>query len=155
MELIIDDRERSKFYKHVVDKSNKMNVPIKNQRIEVGDYVIGKVCFEVKSSTDFLASVINKRIWTQLDNMDRCFEKNFLIIHGTVNEAMAYMDYTNDRTPKKAKIQILTNKFHGAIGRIRLDYDTDIIWTSDCKDAAKQLVTLAKMAPIERSVMVI
>jgi ERCC4-type nuclease len=153
MELIIDDRERSNFYKCVVDRAAKFNVPIKNQRIEVGDYVIGKVCFEVKSSTDFLASVINKRIWTQLDNMDRCFEKNFLVIHGTVDEAMDYMDYTNDRTPRKAKIQILTNKFHGAIGRIRLDYDTNIIWTSKCKDAANQLVTLAKMAPVERSVI--
>jgi len=63
------------------------------------------------------------------------------------------MDYVNDRTPRKAKIQILTNKFHGAIGRIRLDYDVEIIWAPKCRDAANQLVTLAKMAPVERSVI--
>ena len=37
---------------------------------------------KAKSTIDFLQSVINKRLWNQLDNMDRHYEHCFLIIHG-------------------------------------------------------------------------
>ena len=80
MELIIDSREKSDFSNEVIRKANRINVLNKKEWLEVGDYVIGDACFEAKSAQDFLQSIMNKRIWTQLDNMDRCYKTNIVII---------------------------------------------------------------------------
>ena len=94
--LIIDSREgdRSKLFGRVADLCDKMGVAWEKRWIEVGDYVFGDMCFEAKSSVDFLASVMNNRIWNQIDNMDREYNRNFLVIYGTLNEAVEYLNYT-------------------------------------------------------------
>lgn len=153
MTLYVDDREKSIFSRLVETKAKRMNIKIEKKRLEVGDYVIADCCFEAKSAADFMGSILNKRIWTQLDNMDRCFPRNFVVIYGTIEEALKFTKYTQtfDKLPQGSKEQILGNKFSGAIGRIRLDTDTHVIWTRNEAEAAEQLVTLAKMAPIDRS----
>ncbi len=150
--LYIDDREKSTFNRLVEVKSKKRNIRFEKKRLEVGDYVIGDVCFEVKSAHDFMASILNKRIWTQLDNMDRYYTRNFLVIYGTVEEAMKFTKYTKafDNVNHAAKYQILGNKFKGSLGRIRLDTDVDVIWTRTEAEAAEEMVTLIKMAPNDR-----
>ena len=94
MTLIIDSRESSDLSEEVEEKAKKMNIPVKKQWIEVGDYVIGNVCFEAKSTHDFLSSIVSKRLWTQLDNMDRCYENNIVIIYGSLQEALTYTKYS-------------------------------------------------------------
>ena len=78
MKLFIDSRENSKLGDMVTVQANKMGILNEKKWLEVGDYVIGNVCFEAKSAVDFMQSVINKRIWTQVDNMDKWYEKNFV-----------------------------------------------------------------------------
>ena len=51
------------------------------QWLEIGDYVYQDICFEAKSTVDFLQSVINKRLWNQVDNMDRHYEYSLSLIH--------------------------------------------------------------------------
>ena len=156
MTLYIDDRERSIFAKLVESKAKKINITVKHKRIEVGDYVIGDVCFEAKSVKDFLVSLMTGgRLWTQLDNMDRCFKDNFVVIYGSIEEALEIGGHIKafDKMPKGSKNTILKNKFMGAIGRIRLDTDIQVIWTRNENEAAEQLITLAKMAPIDRDVI--
>jgi len=151
--LQIDDREKSVFNRLVEVKAAKRNLRFEKKRLEVGDYVIGDVCFEAKSAHDFIASILNKRIWTQLDNMDRCFNRNFLVIYGTIDDAIKFTKYTKAFSNMKqaSKEQILGNKFNGAIGRIMLDTDISVLWTRTEAEAAEQLVMLAKMAPVERA----
>ena len=150
--LYIDDREKSTFNRLVEVKAGKRNIRIEKKRLEVGDYVVGDVCFEAKSAHDFMASILNKRIWTQLDNMDRCYGRNFLIIYGTIEDAMKFTKYTKvfDKMNRASKEQILGNKFKGSLGRIMLDTDVSVIWTRTEAGAAEQMVTLVKMAPIDR-----
>jgi len=156
MTLYIDDRERSIFAKLVESKAKKINITVKHKRIEVGDYVIGDVCFEAKSVKDFLVSLMTGgRLWTQLDNMDRCFENNFVVIYGPIEEALTVGGHIKafDTMPAGSRNTILKNKFMGAIGRINLDTDIKVIWTRNENEAAEQLITLAKMAPIDRNVI--
>lgn len=152
MTLFVDDRERSVFSRLIEVKAKKKNINLEKKRLEVGDYVISDVCFEAKSAHDFMASILNKRIWTQLDNMDRCFTRNFLVIYGTIDEAIKFTKFTKafDKMPRGSKEQILGNKFKGAIGRIMLDTDVNVIWTRTEAEAAEQLITLSKMATVER-----
>tara|TARA_R110000751_G_scaffold79711_4_gene160701 strand:+ start:5177 stop:5872 length:696 start_codon:yes stop_codon:yes gene_type:complete len=155
MTLYIDDREKSMFLRLVQQKAKKMNIKTKVERIEVGDYVIGDVCFEAKSTQDFMTSLFSKRLWTQLDNMDRCFGVNFVIVYGSIEEACEVGNHMKgfDKMPAGSKAALLENKFRGAITRIELDSDIQVIWTRNENEAAQRLITIAKMAPIERQVI--
>ena len=153
--LLIDSRENSKLAELIEKKANRMNIQNKKQWLEVGDYVIGDVCFEAKSAMDFLNSVINKRIWTQVDNMDRNYNKNFVVMYGSVNDALGAMKYIKtfkDSNPA-AKKTMYELQFKGAIGRLRLDYDIGVIWRDTVEDAANEIITLSKMAPVDRKVI--
>ena len=153
MKLIIDSRETSGLTKEVETKAAKLNLITEKKWLEVGDYVFGDVCFEAKSTHDFLSSVISKRLWTQLDNMDRCFKTNVVIIYGTLRDALSYTSYSAkyNNMPRQRKMQLLTNKFYGAIGRIILDSDIKPIWVTDEYSAASIICSVAKMQPVERS----
>lgn len=155
MTLYIDDREKSIFCELIKKKAKKMNIKTKVSRIEVGDYVIGDVCFEAKSTQDFMVSLFSKRLWTQLDNMDRCFDVNFVIIYGSIEEACEIGNHMKgfDNIPPKSKDALLENKLRGAIGRIELDTDIQVIWTRNENEAAERLITIAKMAPIDRNII--
>ena len=153
MELIIDSREKSDFSSEVIRKANRINVSNKKEWLEVGDYVIGDACFEAKSAQDFLQSIINKRIWTQVDNMDKHFNNNFVVIYGTVEEAVVKVIKTDTNTSRQQLKNKLGLQFKGAIGRLRLDYGINVIWRDTVEDAAEELVTLAKMIPVQRQII--
>lgn len=150
--LIIDSREKSLLTDLVIKKCDKMSIPNKKQWIEVGDYVIGDVCFEAKSTHDFLSSVITKRMWTQIDNMDRCYKTNIVVVYGSLSDALSYTKYSGQYTnmaigPKK---QLLTNKFYGGLGRITMDSDVKPFWVPTEQAAANLICTMAKMQPMNR-----
>ena len=86
--LTIDSREKSLICDLVKKKADSLRIKHETKWIEVGDYVYDDVCFEAKSASDFLSSVLSKRMWTQLDNMDRCYKDNILISNGDLDEAI-------------------------------------------------------------------
>ena len=60
--LVIDSRENSELTDAVISKAESMNIQYEKEWLEIGDYVFNDVCFEAKSSFDFLQSVLNKRL---------------------------------------------------------------------------------------------
>tara|TARA_R110002153_G_scaffold191600_3_gene344668 strand:+ start:338 stop:1027 length:690 start_codon:yes stop_codon:yes gene_type:complete len=150
--LIIDSREKSKLFELVVNKAKSMNIPFEQKWIEIGDYVFDDVCFEAKSATDFLGSVLSKRMWTQLDNMDRHYKTNIVIIHGDMQEAITnVIENSPSKMPISARSIMLNNKFLGAIGRITLDTDVKPFWVTSEKEAALIITAICKMKPITRN----
>ena len=137
-------------------KARKLAIKTHKKWLEVGDYVIGTVCFEAKSAVDFMQSVINKRIWTQVDNMDKWYHKNFVVIYGSMEDALSNMKYIT-KLDSNVNPQQLRNtyklRFKGAIGRLRLDYDIGVIWREKLTDVVDEILTIAKMAPIERKMI--
>ena len=152
MSLIIDSREKSILTDLVIEKAKSLNIQTTKQWIEVGDYVIGDVCFEAKSSLDFLGSVMSRRLWTQLDNMDRCYKTNIVIIYGSLGDALQYTDHSAkyDKRPIGDKKRFLTHRFFGALGRIMLDSDIKPVWVTSEHAAASIICTVAKMQGHER-----
>ncbi len=149
--LIIDSREKSKLCELVMSKAKAMSIPHEKKWIEIGDYVYDDVCFEAKSSIDFLGSVLSKRMWTQLDNMDRHYKTNIVIIHGSLNEAIsAVIQNSPSKMPIGSRSMMLNNKFLGAIGRITLDTDIKPFWVSSEEEAAMIITAVCKMKPITR-----
>ena len=154
--LVIDSRERagSKLVGLVEAKAKSMNIPFEKKWIEVGDYVYDDVCFEAKSAIDFLGSVMSKRLWTQIDNMDRCYKTNIVIIYGSMADAINNLkSNTKSKIPEPARSIMLSNKFLGGIGKIILDTDVKPVWVKNEEDAAKIITAVCKMKPIDREVI--
>ncbi|MDA7498660.1 hypothetical protein OAA37_00160 [bacterium] len=154
--LIIDSREKegSKLVKLVESKAKALNIQTEKKWLEIGDYVFDDVCFEAKSTTDFLGSVINKRLWTQIDNMDRHYKTNVVIIYGTIEEAIFNVKkYSKANIQEPARSIMLNNKFLGAIGRITLDTDVKAFWTPTEEEASLIITAICKMKPIKRDVI--
>ena len=152
--LIIDSRENSKLSKLVMQKAKAIQVPCEKRWLEIGDYVYDDVCFEAKSTTDFLGSVMSKRMWTQLDNMDRHYKTNVVIIYGSLEEAIFNVV---KNSPSKMSIGarsiLLNNKFLGALGRIVLDTDVKPFWVPTEEEAALIITGISKIKPITRDVI--
>ena len=149
--LIIDSRENSKLSKLVMQKAKALSIPNEKRWIEIGDYVYDDVCFEAKSATDFLGSVLSKRMWTQLDNMDRHYKTNIVIIHGDMQEAILnVLENSPSKMPIGTRSIMLNNKFLGAIGRIILDTDIKPIWVPTEEEAALIITAVCKMKPMTR-----
>lgn len=151
--LVIDSREKegSKLVGLVEYEAKKLNIQYEKKWIEVGDYVYDDLCFEAKSATDFLTSVIQKRLWTQLDNMDRYFATNVVIIYGSIEEAIFNAKrYSKSKIPEPARTIMLTNKFYASIGRIVLDTDIKPFWVATEEEAARIITSICKMKPVVR-----
>jgi len=152
--LIIDSRENSKLSKLVMQKAKAIQLPCEKRWIEIGDYVYDDVCFEAKSTTDFLGSVMSKRMWTQLDNMDRHYKTNIVIIHGSLEEAIFnVIKNAPSKIPIGTRSILLNNKFLGALGRIVLDTDIKPFWVPTEEEAALIITGVSKIKPITRDVI--
>ena len=150
--LIIDSRENSKLSELVEKKSKALSIPFERKWIEIGDYAYDDVCFEAKSIVDFIGSVISKRLWTQLDNMDRCYHTNLVIVYGDLDEGiLQILENSKTKMTPKARAIMLRNKFLGAIGRIVLDTDMKPFWVQSEEEAATIITSVCKMKPMNRT----
>ena len=94
---------------------------------------------------------MSKRLWTQLDNMDRHYKTNIVIIHGDMQEAILnIIEHSPSKMPLGSRSIMLNNKFLGAIGRITLDTDIKPFWVPTEEEAALIITAICKMKPIER-----
>lgn len=149
--LVIDSRENSKLSKLVEQRAKALQIKYEKKWIEIGDYVFDDVCFEAKSATDFLGSVMSKRLWTQLDNMDRHFHTNVVIIYGEIEEAIHnIISHSQSKMPIATRTIMLNNKFLGALGRIVLDTDVKPFWVRSEEEASMIITAVSKMKPLTR-----
>ena len=147
--LVIDSRENSELANRIIQECDRIGVPTTKEWLNVGDYIIDDVCFEAKSSFDFLQSVMNKRIWQQIDNMDRNFDNHSVILYGSMEDAIAEF---RSRVNPSWSYSHLHNRYLSAIGKIILDTDCKVIITDNAKQAAKIVSAVAKMKPMDREV---
>ena len=132
--ITIDSREDSQLSKIVIHLAEKAKIDIEKKWLEIGDYIVGDCCIEAKSAADFLASVRNKRIFNQLDNMDRTYNKNIILIYGTLDDAMEYLYRTKYNSMSwRTKLKKM---FVGALTSIALHTDVKPVWVDNYRTAA-------------------
>ena len=124
--IIIDSREKqSLIAANLLDKRANLEF----QKLEIGDYLIGDTCIERKTITDFIRSMLNKRLQNQLIELKK-YKKNILLIEGFL------FDYKNYR--------IHENALRGMLISIAVDFKTPLIFTKDGADTATFLILEAK-----------
>lgn len=113
---------------NVIKELYNLGVKIVLKSLSIGDYQLSdNVIVEVKSVEDFVASLLDGRLWNQLSNMTNI--KSLLIIQG-LNDI-----YSVRRIHPKAIL--------GAMASITIDYGISIIQTRNPKETAQLLALIA------------
>lgn len=116
-DLIIDAREQKR-----IETAKNYFTPFADiekvtvEQLENGDYIFtnkGLTCgFEYKTSTDFLSSILNKRVFKECIGLRETVDYPFLIIEGNIPYAKNKLYYSAQQT-------ITNDQIQGAIYRLR------------------------------------
>lgn len=126
--IVCDHREKDNaIVKSLIDKG----VSVRLAQLDSADYVVaGKVAVELKKVDDFVNSLLDGRLLSQVKELRSKFEKSILIVEG---EEDIY----------KAR-QVHPNAIRGALASIVLGFGVPVLYTKDPIDSAALLAVMAK-----------
>ncbi|MEK6893916.1 MAG: ERCC4 domain-containing protein [Nanoarchaeota archaeon] len=129
--IIADNRERNSL---VISELVKLNHEVQFEQLEIADYLVNNIAIERKTKSDLASSIIDKRIFNQLENMKK-YENHLLIIEddnliSNINE----------------------NAIKGFMLSTVLKYKIPIIYSNNSKDTAKYISILANKKEKEPSI---
>ncbi len=97
------------------------------KQLDVADYIVSdRVGIERKTVSDLLESVLNQRLFRQLEDLSSSFDRPLLIVEG-------------DQKMLFSARNIHPNTVHGVLSSITLDYGIPMIWTHSPKVTAAQI----------------
>jgi ERCC4-type nuclease len=103
--------------------------------LAVGDFILSdRVVVERKTTSDFLSSVIDGRLFKQLGELKHNFEKPILFIEG-------------EEMNEEKRIHV--NALRGALASIALDYAIPILWTRNVKETAGLIYWIARREQLD------
>lgn len=83
--VLVDKREPDWVVRGLV----KRGLRVKKAILEVADVVYNDLAIERKSASDFVNSLVSKRLWAQLENLKQ-YPKPCLVIVGSLKETLAF-----------------------------------------------------------------
>ncbi len=105
-------------------------------QLEVGDFLLSdRLCIERKTFEDFLQSIIDGRLFSQVKALATNFERPILLLEG--NHLFGQRN-------------IHPNAIYGAINSISIDFRIPILWTKTPKETAELIASLAKREQQEK-----
>jgi len=129
--IFADTREASS---GIEDYFAQYECEVQRKLLVCGDYILSdRIVIEKKTLQDFVKSIMDKRLFSQLKNMRENFEKPILIIEG---EGSLYGPLN-------------PNVIRGALAAIAVDLGIPIIWTKDTADTAGIIYWIAKREQID------
>lgn len=127
VKILIDNREKNSL---VPSELAKLGFQIEFSQLPVADYLINNLAIERKSINDLKSSIINKRIFTQMQELKQ-YPVHLLIIEGLNMENIS-------------SGIIHENALRGFLLAAQLDYKIPLIFTEDEKETALYISLLAK-----------
>jgi len=136
VKIIVDTREmRSSIVKNLFE----LGANIETKQLQVGDFILSdRVCVERKTVKDFLQSIIDGRLFSQISSLSENFEKPLVIVEGTE-------DMYSER-------MIHPNAIRGAISSLAIDFRIPIIQTSGEEETALFLFMIASREQIDKKI---
>ncbi len=108
----------------------KKRCEVREKQLKVADYVLSKnVACERKTGNDFLQSLIDGRLFSQIKALKDSYENPLLLIEGEIS-----LEERN----------IHPNAVRGALAAIAIDFSVPIMWTKTQLETADMLFTIAK-----------
>nr|MBI4156161.1 hypothetical protein [Candidatus Woesearchaeota archaeon] len=139
--IIVDHRED----KEIIRELTKQGLDIEIKQLAVADFIIqtkdneGNIkdlAVERKSQMDFINSIIDKRLVTQLINLKEYYPLQLLIIEGSRN-IFAIRNFH-------------PNAIRGMLASIAIDFQVPVIYTKNFRDTASFLNIIAKRLEKQR-----
>jgi len=132
LKIIADTRE---FKSSVVRNLATWDVIVESKQLDVGDYLISeRVGVERKEVDDFLSSMMDGRLFSQVKALKRAYQSPLIIIEGE--------SLFNRR-------QIPADAIRGALASITTNFGVPLMFTKDDQDTAQFLLTLVKREAAE------
>jgi Fanconi anemia group M protein len=125
IKIIIDKRERNN---QIFEKFSELGCKVDIAILPVGDYIVSdRICIERKTENDLENSIINARLFEQLERLKKSFEKPMLIIENS-----------------DAGFRLNEKVILGAILKIYIDYGVQIIFSDSPESTANIVYEIAK-----------
>lgn len=128
--VIADYREKNSL---VIAELISLGINVEVKELKVADYITKDTAIERKTVSDFLSSMLNRRLIGQLESLQQ-YKNKLLLIEGTTEQELYH-----DRPEG-----INGNAIRGFLLSILLKYNVPIIFTKDAEDTAKFIAVLAK-----------
>ncbi len=145
--IIADNREKNSL---VLSELAELRAEVIIEHLKVADFIVKDVAIERKTVSDFLSSMINKRLSQQLVEIKQ-YPNCLLIIEG-IEEHELYPDDNKKYNREDSKKRINPNAIRGFLLSILLNYKVPIVFTKNYKDTAKFLIILAKKQKHETNI---
>jgi len=129
--IIIDYREKNSL---VASELIRLELNVEFKALKVADYLINDIAIERKTVSDFIISMINRRLLNQLEELQQ-YKNKLLIIEG-IDEQELYNDENNSG--------VNANAIRGFLLSILLKYKIPLIFTKDSEDTAKFILILSR-----------
>ena len=160
--IIADYREKNSL---VPSELISLGLEVEFKELKVADFLVRNIAIERKTVSDFISSMINKRLLRQLEELQQ-YEKKLLIIEG-IDEQELYNNEKDMRfhrrhletaVPQFEEIQkepagffLHPNAIRGFLLTILLKHNIPILFTKNYEDTAKFLSLIARKKEQEMS----
>ena len=128
--IIVDYREKNSL---VISALIRLGIEIEFRELKVADYIVKDVAIERKTINDFISSMINKRLFNQIQELQQ-YKNRLLLIEG-IDEQELYSDEEGG---------VNGNAIRGFLLSILLKHNIPIIFTKNAEDTAKFISVLSK-----------
>jgi len=127
LKVIVDVRERSQRIISSIKESAKVEL----KQLPVGDFLVSdRVCIERKTVADFIGSIIDRRLMSQMSEMTRNFQTPIIILEG--------------KDSLFSQRNIHPNAVRGALAAVAADFNIPIIPSESEEETAALIIALAK-----------
>ena len=137
--VVIDYREKQSL---VVAELVKLGFEKEFKELKVADYIVNDVAIERKTVSDFISSMINKRLINQLEELQQ-YKNKLLIIEG-IDEQELYNEENGNG--------VHANSIRGFLLSILLKHKIPILFTQNYKDTAQFIYRIAMKKNQEMSI---
>ena len=132
IKVVVDYREKNSL---VASELIDLGLNVEFKELKVADYIVRDVAIERKTVSDFLGSMLNKRLLKQIEDLKQY--KNKLILIEGIDEQEVYSNSKEYRG-------IHPNSVRGFLLSIVLKHKIPLLFTKDSKDTANFIALIAK-----------
>ncbi|MFH0955185.1 MAG: ERCC4 domain-containing protein [Candidatus Micrarchaeota archaeon] len=129
VEIFVDSREQAS---SVCRELTELGAVIRVKQLEVSDYVLGpEIAVERKTVEDFLESLIDGRLFNQLQSLSQTYSSPLIILEGNPRELFSLRN-------------IHKNAIWGSLSSIAINYRIPILFSENSRETAEVLFVIAK-----------
>ncbi len=125
--IIVDSRELGS---PTTRELSKYDILITQETLSMGDFIISdRTAIERKTVDDFVASIIDGRLFEQISNLKSAYEMPILLVEG------ASFQTSRNIAPEAVM---------GAVASVIIDFGVPVVWTRSSSETALLLLALAR-----------